>query len=213
MLNRSNVQFSKLHAFLAVSFVSLYSVNLYAEGAGNTGGQCYNLQMIALKSKTADMTNTNGHSIFIAQNAKTKILLSEGPFDVIDRNGTDGTASFSLPNPDPTNSGNTEYSVFMRLVGKPGSKIDMVTCGESADGSVYCSQDSISMSRLKGRSSFQNVSQELLYIYADINGDGVIDRIPLFSSELQDYFWEVDSQGRSHAQLRFCPVSTTVASP
>ena len=66
------------------------------------------------------------------------------------------------------------------------------------------------MSRIAGSSNFLNVSKDLLYIYADINGDGIIDRIPLFGSALQDYFWNVDSTGRAHAQLRFCPVATTV---
>ncbi|MDZ4660750.1 MAG: hypothetical protein SGJ18_03940 [Pseudomonadota bacterium] len=182
-------------------------------GAGNTGGGCYNLQIIALKAKSADMSGTSGHSLFITQNARTRINLSEGPFSVLDRNGTDGTAAFSLPNPDPTNSGVTGYSVFMRLVGKPGSKIDMATCGTDATGAVYCSEQTVNMIRSKGGSSFQNVSQELLYVYADLDLDGDVERVPLFDSALQEYFWQVDSTGRLHAQLRFCPVSTVVAAP
>jgi len=193
--------------------LSMLSIQVMASGAGNTGGGCYNMEIIAQNSKSVDLTGTDGHSLFIAMNSRTKILLQEGPFNIIDRNGTDGTASFSLPNPDPTNSGTTQYSVFMRLVGKPGSKIDMSTCAYDATGTLYCSEDTISMSRIAGTSKFQNVSQELLYIYADINGDGIVDRVPLFDSSLQDYFWQVDSQGRLHAQLRFCPVSTTVAAP
>lgn len=196
-------------AVLTLSFIEF----TYAAGAGNTGGGCYNVEMIALKSKSADLTGTNGHSLFVAMGTRTKILLQEGPFNIIDRNGTDGTASFSLPNPDPTNSGTTKYSVFMRLVGKPGSGLDMSTCAYDSTGSLYCSEDSISMSRIAGTSRFQNVSQELLYIYADIDGDGVTDRVPLFDSRLQEYFWQLDTQGRLHAQLRFCPVSTTVANP
>jgi hypothetical protein len=211
--------FASLQSYIALGLLAGMTAALISEasalaaGTGNTGGGCYNLQIIALKSKTADMTGTSGHSLFIVQNGKTTIKLQEGPFSVIDRNGTDGTASFSLPNPDPTNSGTTQYSVFMRLVGKPGSKIDMSTCAYDSTGALYCSEDSISMQRIAGTSKFQNVSQELLYIYADINGDGVVDRVPLFDSRLQDYFWDVDSTGRLHAQLRFCPVSTTVANP
>ncbi len=191
----------------------LLANSAFAAGAGNTGGGCYNMNIIALKSKSADMTGTNGHSLFVVQNGNTKILLSEGSFNIIDRNGTDGTAAFSLPNPDPTNSGTTLYSVFARLVGKPGSALDMRTCGSDATGEVYCSQDTLSLKRIAGTSKFINVSQQLLYIYADIDGDGDIDRVPLFSSQLADYYWDLDSQGRMHAQLRFCPVSTTVAAP
>lgn len=199
----------KLHvATLLVA--ALFTSNASAAGAGNTGGGCYNLQVIALKSKNADMTSSNGHSLFVLQGGNTKIGLKEGDFKVLDRNGTDGTATFQLPSPDPTNSGVTAYSVFMRLVGKPGSKIDMSTCGVDELGDTYCSEETINMERISGKSSFTNVSRELLYVYADIDSDGDIDRVPLFDSRLSDYFWNVDSQGRMHAQLRFCPVSTNV---
>lgn len=179
-------------------------------GNGAPNGNCYNLQLIAVKDKNASLTDSNRHTIFLGMNKSTKILLSEGTFKVIDGNGTDGSASFSLPNPDPTNSGITAYSVFMRMVGKPDSRIDMSTCAYDATGALYCSEETVSMSRLVGKSTFQNVSRELLYIYADLDGDGVIDRVPLFDSRLSDYFWDVDSQGRAHAQLKFCPVSTNV---
>lgn len=198
----------------SVSFIgALFAESVFAKGAGNTGGGCYNLEMIAQNSKSVSMTGTNGHSLFLAMNTRTKISLQEGDFKVIDRNGTDGSASFSLPNPDPTNSGITKYSVFMRLVGKPGSAVNMGTCAYDAVGELYCSEDTIDMSRIAGTSKFTNVSQQLLYIYADIDGDGDVDRVPLFDSRLQDYFWQVDAQGRLHAQLRFCPVATQVAAP
>jgi hypothetical protein len=198
-----------------ISLVAFFSgmSSAYGAGAGNTGGGCYNLEIIGVKSKSADLTSTNGHSLFVPIGGSTKILLSEGAFNVIDRNGTDGSAAFSLPNPDPTNSGVTSYSVFARLVGKPGSGVDLKTCASDSTGALFCSEQTLSMKRIAGSSRFLNVSQELLYIYADINGDGVIDRVPLFSSDLQDYYWQLDSQGRLHAQLRFCPVQTTVAAP
>lgn len=188
-------------------------VEVYAAGAGNTGGGCYNLNIIAVKSKSADMTGTSGHSLFVLLDGKTQIGLQEGDFSVLDRNGTDGKASFRLPNPDPTNSGITAYSVFARLVGKPNSTLNMGTCAYDSTGELFCSEELISMKRIAGTSKFINVSQELLYIYADIDADGDVDRVPLFDSRLQDYFWDVDSTGKMHAQLRFCPVSTVVATP
>src|SRR5688500_18966184 len=126
----------KLHVVTLLA-AALFSSNALAAGAGNTGGGCYNLQVIALKSKSADMTSSSGHSLFVLQGGSTKIGLKEGDFKVLDRNGTDGSATFQLPNPDATNSGITAYSVFMRLVGKPGSKIDMSTCGVDALGETY----------------------------------------------------------------------------
>ena len=183
----------------------------YAAGAGNTGGGCYNMEVIAVKTKNADLTSSNGHSLFVTIDGRTKINLQEGStFNILDRNGTDGTASFQLPSPDPTNSGTSSYSVFSRLVGKPGSKVDMSTCGIDALGATYCSTNILSMDRIKGTSRFTNVTSSLLYIYADIDGDGIVNRLPLFDSSLLEYFWQLDAQGRLHMQLRFCPVQTTV---
>jgi hypothetical protein len=182
----------------------------FAQNANAQSGNCYNLELIAQTTKRVSGNENNGHRIFLTLGGNTKIGLQEGPFGVVDYNGTDGSASFRLPNPDPTNSGITGYSVFMRLVGKPGSGIDMNTCAYDALGALYCSEASVIMSRSTGGSKFTNVSRELLYIYADIDLDGDIDRVPLFSDQLQDYYWDVDSTGRAHAQLRFCPVSTNV---
>ncbi len=200
---------------LVTALTLFVSSSAYSAGAGNTGGGCYNLQIIGTREKSAEMIGANGHVIFVPIGGSTKIGLKESSsFQVLDANGTDGNgAAFTLPNPDPTNSGNTAYSVFARLVGKPGSGLNMATCASDALGEVYCSQDTLRMSRQAGSSKFVNVSQQLLYIYADIDVDGDIDRVPLFDSRLADYYWQTDSVGRVHAQLRFCPVSTQVAAP
>ena len=60
------------------------------------------------------------------------------------------------------------------------------------------------------KSTFRNVSRELLYIYADI-GDG-LKLYPLFDEELQSYYWDYDNNGLKLAQLRFYPCSTDVVS-
>lgn len=138
-------------------------------------------------------------------------MLSEGDFQVLDFNGTDGSAAFQLPNPDPTNSGTTTYSVWARALGKPGGSSSMTTCAtDTTTGDVYCSVYSAVSVRSKGGSTFTNVSKELLYIYADIDGDGTPERYPLFDSALQDYYWQYDNRGLKLLQLRFYAVSTTV---
>ena len=81
----------------------------------------YNLNIIGVpKAKTADMTGDSGHRIFVPLTGKVSISLKEGDFQVLDANGTDGKASFQLPNPDPDNDGTTLYSVYARALGKPG---------------------------------------------------------------------------------------------
>jgi hypothetical protein len=73
-------------------------------GNGAPSGAHYNLNVICVpKGKKADMTGTQGHTIFVPCENTTKINLIEGTdFEVLDRNGTDGSASFQLP---PADSG------------------------------------------------------------------------------------------------------------
>ena len=79
-----------------------------------------------------------------------------------------------------------------------------------ADGTIWYSTESMVLVRGTGKSSFTNVSKELLYIWADLDGDGDLDRLPLFGDAAYQYFWEYNNQGLKLAQLRFYEVSTTV---
>lgn len=163
------------------------------------------------------MDDNNGYRIFVNLEGKSKILLSEGEtFDVLDANGTDGNgAKFQLPNPDPDNDGVTEYSVFARALGKPGGKANMSTCAEwlnpeTGEYEEICSIATLTVERTKGSQKFENVSRELLYIYVDLDGDGVVERYNLFNDALEDYFWSYDNNGLKVLQLRFYEIPTDV---
>ena len=179
-------------------------------GNGALPGAHYNLNIIGVpRGKTADMTE--GHRIFVSLEGNTKILLGQGEYQVLDANGTDGTASFQLPAPDPDNDGITKYSVFARALGKPGGSSTMTTCAtDTLTGTEYCSIYSSIQIRSKGKSNFTDVSRKLLYIYADLNGDGTVERYPLFDEALRDYFWSYDNDGLKLLQLRFYEVPSNV---
>ncbi|HEX7167257.1 MAG TPA: hypothetical protein VF230_09785 [Acidimicrobiales bacterium] len=189
-------------------------------GNGAPSGSHYTLNIIGVpKNKTVPtMTGNNGHRIFVPLSGSSKILLSEGAFSVLDANGTDGTASFQLPKPaefvqDATTS-TSDYSVFARALGKPGGEAVVTTCGyDKVTGERVCDTlNSLTLRRSTGKSSFTNVTRELLYIYADLTDDGVDNPqlYPLFSDALRDYFWQYDNTGLKLAQLRFYPCDTTV---
>lgn len=207
-------EMSRSDASSAFAHPSLNQV--HTSGNGAPSGSHYNLNIIGVsRDKSADMTGDNGHRIFVPLFGNPKIMLSEGPdFAVIDANGTDGEAAFQLPNPDPNGDGTTTYSVFARAVGTPGGKSLTTTCAiDPSDGSEVCSVISLTLERKHGQPTFENVSKDLLFIYADINGDGVLDRVSLFDKSLQSYFWDYDNTGLKVAQLRFYNCSTTVPSP
>jgi hypothetical protein len=212
------------------SIVPSSIVPAFAFGNGAPRGAHYNLNIIGVpRNKPADMTGNSGHRIFVPLSGTTRILLCESGaggeclsvegFQVLDANGTDGTAKFALPDPDPDADGTSVYSVYVRALGTPGGHATNTTCGMgagldgvfgTADDEQICSVIQLTLGRTKGKSTFENVSRELLYVYADVNGDGTLDRVPLFSDALVGYFWEYDNQGLKLAQLRFYPCSTTV---
>jgi hypothetical protein len=191
-------------------------VPAHATGNGAPSGAHYTLNIIGVsKDKIAAMDGNNGSRIFVPLWGKAKINLVEGDFGVLDANGTDQDgATFSLPNPDPDADGVTEYSVYARALGTPGGSSTTTTCAsDPVTDEEICSTESMVLVRSKGKSTFDNVSRELLYVYYDLDGDGTAELIPLFDDRLEDYFWDYDNKGLKLAQLRFYEVSTDVNNP
>ena len=148
------------------------------------------------------------------------ILLAPGPFRVLDGNACiDGVAEFQLPIPeitgsDPVNDPTFSYQVWLRLVGKPYTGIDVATCAfdtmgtpDKTDDIVRCSMEEVELTRTKGKNSapkFTNVSRELLSICLNTDSDPECDvRVPLFAAPYYGYWWDWGTDGKAHAQLVF----------
>lgn len=203
-------------------------------GNGAPSGAHYQFNIIGVdKGKTADMTGDNGRRMFVGLGrdgtANTRINLTEGEFDVLDANGTDGVAAFQLPNPDPDGDGTTAYSVFVRALGKPGGSATMQSCyDDKTSGDTWCAVDyaggvePITITRSKGGvGKFENVSKDLLYVDACRAVDATTGdctswtQVPLFNdangngdTDDEAYFWDYDNNGLKVAQLRFYEVPT-----
>ena len=206
------------------SVVSMVSLAAFAgTGNGAPSGAHFNLNIIGSKTAKSSVDMTTGNRIFVLLGTKdttktTTINLSEGPFAVLDANGTDGKAAFQLPSPDLDNDGVTSYSVYLRVLGKPNGKVQIATAAtDPFDGSQVVSDRSVVAVRTKGGQKFTNVSEELLYIYGNVwdvaTQTYIYQRIPLFSPLLQDYLWIYDNNGAKLVQLRFYDVPTTVPAP
>lgn len=215
------------------SEMNFKSADLTKQGNGAPSGPHFNLNIIGMsKEKTVDMTGDNGHRIFVPLisekgNKAPKIMLIEGDdFAVLDADGTDGEASFQLPNPglDFENGDNTtSYSVYARALGKPGGKAVITTCADADLTDDYyevCSAESLEVGSERGPSKFENVSKTLLTIYVDetftfIDGDGVEvevkkGRYPIFDDIFEDYFWRYENDGLRLLQLRFYEEPTEI---
>jgi len=179
-------------------------------GNGAPSGAHYNLNLIGVpKNKTADLTGNNGGRIFIYYEGSTDILLREGAYQVLDANGTDGSAAFQLPNPDD-GEGQLAYSVWIRPVAGKGS-ISFQSCfTETSTGSTWCYAGSL-VQNLSKTNKFSDVSRDLLQVCADTDPTTGVDLnlVPLFSDLGQDYFWHVDNDGMRNVQMRFYDLSTT----
>jgi hypothetical protein len=188
-------------------------------GNGAPSGSHYNLNIIGVShTKTADMTG-GGNVIFVGLGTKTttvttKILLeqsaSSGLFEVLDKNGTDGEAKFSLPLPGT-------YTVWARALGTPGGQAKITTCatditGAPADGDICSTQYEVFV-RGTGKSSFKNVTTALTTIALDPVADAAAvtacggATVSLFDPCLEGYFWQYDNNGLKLLQVRFYPVT------
>src|SRR5215510_9479361 len=184
-------------------------------------GTHYNLNIIGVpKNKTADMTNTNGHTVFVPLDGTVKIYYVAGStFQVLDRNGMDADgATIEVPS-DP---GGTSvcYDVFATALGKPGG---------TALVQAYCIIDnllgsctdalqlsSFSVTRSKGNPKPENISDIFRATgCVDSNLNGTCDKgdtsfknIWIFNvPQLTSYFWDYTNTDLKLMQVRFYPVA------
>jgi hypothetical protein len=225
---------------IAFGFVA---VSAFAQN-GNPcpGDKEYQLNIIGTSDKNPDMTNNNGHRIFVPLSGKTKIYMTGdtdtldgttngtlncgNKFDVLDANGTDGTAILLVPC-DPLTAANLNPSVCYDVYATPlahggYANVDVVcefdaTClGCDIDGgSCDMGNLDIYLSRGPGKP----VTQDITGVFRasgclDLNNSGVCDAGDIdFHNEwifniaaLEAYYWDYDNHGNRLTQIRFCNV-------
>jgi hypothetical protein len=217
----------KRSIFLVVVLLMAISILPASADNGAPKGAHYTLNIHGVSNpKTTPMDGSDGHSIFVPEYGSAKIWLSSSgmskDFQVLDANAFDGDgARFLLPLPgecygtlNPLTGDITtpdtctiRYTVWLRLLGKPGRSMDMYTCISDPDlaGGYMCSDPGwwVEMTRSKGKSTFTNVSKELLFVSADVDADGSTEHVQIFDPLFDAYYWQYDNQGVKLAQLRF----------
>jgi hypothetical protein len=182
-------------------------------GNGAPSGPHFNLNIIGVAHDKSPNMGGSGNVIFVGLGTKTdgvstKIMLSQaadGVFEVLDKNGTDGQASFALPVPGT-------YTVWARALGKPGGQSKMATCATFTDpttgtSSLLCSTESEVFVRGTGKSSFRNVTSDLTTITLPAGSPAALacgtQIVSLFAACLQDFLWQYDNNGLKLLQIRF----------
>lgn len=207
----------RMKNLLSLAAVAALGTAAAFAGNGAPSGPHFNLNIIGKDNCNGPSHEAGGNVIQIPLWGKSRILLAEGDFGVLDANGCDGVARFQLPAqsceafeadgiPCEDDNPNAEpYLVFARSLGKPGGKITITTCATDPEtDEEVCSTESMVSVRTSGKQSFTNVTKELTSVCWDQDLDGTCDvRIALFDDSLEDYFWSVDNQGNRLLQLRF----------
>src|SRR6266480_568066 len=206
------------HLAAAVAALSATAVAAAQTGNGAPSGSHFNLNIIGVShDKNPNMNgNGSGNVIFVDLGTRsgdavtTKILLSQaadGVFEVLDKNGTDGEASFALPVPGT-------YTVWARALGKPGGQSKIATCATFVDpitgeATILCSTDNEVFVRGTGKSRFRDVTSALTTITLVAGSPAELGcgtpSVSLFDTCLQDFLWQYDNNGLKLLQIRFYP--------
>ncbi len=197
-------------AALAILAAAVIVPNAMATGNGAESGSHYNLNIIGVpKEKQGNFANDTDHDagkrIFVKLWGDTKIWLSAGEtFDVIDPDGTDGSASLQLIDPYPGEATTSTYKIYVRALGKPGPWANLTSGFVDENGNYWYSLETINLTHEAGKPpKFSDKTLELTTIYVDFDGDGTPERYNLFDNEMWDYFWDYDNYGLKLVQLRF----------
>jgi hypothetical protein len=226
----------------ALTLIALGLVAGTALGQNNNpcpGDKEYQFNIIGVEHpKTTDMTNNNGHRIFVQLNGRTQIYMTGdtdpattglqcgNKFDVLDANGTDGSATILVPC-DPLTATNLDpdvcFDVYATELGTPGGHTDVdvvcafdATClGCNIDGGD-CALGNIdfSLAGHNGKPQTDNITSVFRATGCiDLGGvAGVCDAGDIiFRNEwifnieqLLYYYWDYDNQGNRVVQIRFC---------
>jgi hypothetical protein len=123
----------------------------------------------------------------------------------IDDGGTDRGAELELPALVAFN-----YDVYLKFIGKPGTKLDPVLCAFDLDtNTTWCYTGSTITTRDTGQGAtkFKNYTKQLFSVPDVLNvcAGTVCD---LFDTAIEGFFWDWSASTGAKAVLRFVPCAT-----
>jgi len=230
--------------------VALAAGNAFAQN-GNPcpGDKEYQFNIIATKDKIPPMTGNNGHRIFVPLTPKTTKIYMTGDtdtlngttngvlncgnkFDVLDANGTDGTAILLVPC-DALTADNLNpsvcFDVYATPLGTPGPAPNITVHCEFDSTCVGCNLDAgdcatgTIITDLVGHNGKPKTTDISKYFRAsgclDLDANGCDAGDINFNNEwifnipaLESYYWDYDANGNRITQIRFCDVEGVAGS-
>lgn len=169
-------------------------------------GTRYNLDLLGVpKGKSPKITVSENQRIFLPLTSACEIKMAEGVYAATKTNCNNGVVSLQMPNPTNSQSGGvTTYAVWAKALGRPGGASKATKCvDDPITKELYCSLYTLVQIKNKGQNLTTDITDQLLFIYADTIGKGQIKRMSLFDDKLKDFYWRYDADGLKLAQLRF----------
>jgi hypothetical protein len=201
--------------------ILLVGASLVSAGVGNTlqgiHGKHYNLNIIGV-DRHGEVGDSNGHTMFVKLTGKTKIVMTQdgGGFDVVDRNGLDGSAEFNIAP--------GYYNIFAAALGKPNKYVDITSWGEfeDAQGTKLFELGFVQLIREPQKKPQSVNINHLFYVEVTlctaVNPAGECIEETTYKetwvfdiAELVEYYWDYDNHGLKLLQVRFyeCSIDPT----
>lgn len=226
-----NMEIKRLFAvILSILAVLTLGVSPAFAGIGSDipdNGTHYNLNIIGVPhGKTADMTDSSRHTIFVPLGANGDVkscqinvvrnIANPDQFEVLDGNATDGSATIAVPFQD---YGTLSFNVYATALGKLGGQANVDATVTFEDG-TYASllMGSFELKRAKGSPKPVDISDIFRASgWIDVDASGTFD--PTVDTSFNDvwvfnvptllsYFWDYDNQGLKLMQVRFYPTTS-----
>jgi hypothetical protein len=194
---------------LLVSTIALAGVENNDKNGWQVNGAHYNLNILA-KDTHADVGDSDGHTMFVKDNGKTQIYMTQGDeFKVLDRNGLKGSAEFQIAP--------GYYNVYAIARGKPNGKVNISAFGNFTDETLQqklIMLGFVNLSRDKKKPQSENIN-ELFYVgpielCTEVNDTGACVETVVYNDYwvfdipyLDDYFWDYNNTGVKLLQVRF----------
>jgi len=131
-------------------------------------------------------------------------------FEVIDRDATDANgATIMVPVQNAGTAGATfTYDVFIRVLGKPLTCMDINAFAFDADQSLWFWAGSVDLNRQKGQSTFVKVNELFNVLFCTVDtstglcASGTTQELSVFSNVFDSYFWNILNNGTRNVQVR-----------
>lgn len=173
---------------------------------GNGSPRAFDLSLVVNARGTRTIERSKQGPVLSVPVGRDMLILTRfggrGDLVVIDGNGTDGFAAFGLPGHGTTGT-DTTYAIAARVQG--AKKIpNTAGCVTTPTAERFCAIHDSTVG--KTGPGIQNLSVDLLFADADLDGDGKLERAPLFDPRFEGLYWKRDASGAPIADLRFMPV-------